>query len=431
MIGGRSWRLAPHRVYGIAHFGKSLLWNTSSIYFAFFLTEVVGLTPTRMGEVLAVSLFFNALCDLTVGRMLANQVATSQSAARAQMRGALIASLAFIGFAQTTHIPSQFQLGFALVSLTSFRIGYSLLDVPQNSFMAFASQSDAERADYAAVRYVASGLSILVITLMIAPLVQIDDVVLQGWLFSAISIALAALTFAGAVYLGRYSAIIERPDGCESVRAIADLEFEDRNGNSTFPLLLVCILVFSSCSPLFSKLETYFTAYVLDGLWLAFAFMPLVAIGQIAGQKFWPMIATRCGLTVVLAAAAACWGGFAALFWLAAIDVASVLVLVALGYGMAWGGVAMAVWALLAKSCAGRPDLTTRRYGLFTFTSKTAQGVALLAIGQMLSNIPYRESDVAQYDLVEIMVSGPMVAGCAIVVLSFIIHKRAGARQTH
>ena len=41
--------------YALAHASKTLFWTASDIYFAFYLTQVCGLSPWTMGFVLAAS----------------------------------------------------------------------------------------------------------------------------------------------------------------------------------------------------------------------------------------------------------------------------------------------------------------------------------------------------------------------------------------
>lgn len=424
----------PAKLYGVAHFGKSLLWNFSSLYFAFYLTEVAGFAARDMGTVLALSLLFNAMCDLLVGRLLSNRVRDVRSAARLQAQGAVLAGTAFVVFSLTTAVPQGLQWGFSLCSLLAFRLGYSLLDVPQNSFMAFLAGSDAQRADFAAIRYVASGSSILAITLALAPLVQVEEASRQSSLFSALAISLAAITICTA-WLLRASFDEPGPPGRlveSTTQALPGAGLEDRRtSRHAYFLLLAAILTFSSCSPLFSKLESYFTAFVIGGTVSAYLFMPLIALGQIVGQALWSRVARRTNLPTVLGAAAALWAGAAAAFLAANHLDLPLLPPIALLYGAAWGGVAMANWSLLAKVCKAEPALTTRRYGRFTFFSKSAQAVSIYGLGEILARNSFRSDPAGQELIVATMSIGPMLAAAIILLLAWHIGQmlRAGAHD--
>lgn len=61
---GRRDRWSATAVYGAAHYGKSLFWYGGEVLFAFFLTEVAGLTPAHMAGVLAIGFLISAIFDL-------------------------------------------------------------------------------------------------------------------------------------------------------------------------------------------------------------------------------------------------------------------------------------------------------------------------------------------------------------------------------
>ncbi len=418
------------RIYGIAHFGKSLLWNTSSLYFAFYLTEVAGLAPDHMGQIIALSLFFNAACDLVLGRILGRMVRNSAAAAAMQQIGAALAASGFVAFSFSPLVPAAAITIFSLSALLLFRLGYSLYDVPQNSFMAFFASCDVERADMAATRYVASGLSILLITGLLAPLVQVSDPLVQGQLFIIMAGLFATLAF-GSAWLLRavQSAGAGHADGAVSpVAKCAHQAYPDKARTRMYGLLLGGILILSSCSPLFTKLESYFTAYVIGGGALAYFFMPMVACGQIIGQAIWPRLVRSIGLVRVLGWAAMCWIATAMAFWAAAQSGSYALVPIGLVYGMAWGGVAMALWSLLTKSCEHVPHLTTRRFGQFTFISKCAQAGAILLLGEALASMNYQNNDDGA-SITVLMAGGPIIGGLLIGGLSMLLAGKASSKS--
>ena len=398
-------------VYGAAHFGKSLLWNASSLFFAFFLTEIVGLSPQTMGVVLAVSLFVNALTDMGFGRLITGVVQTPRDAGRIQLIGALAAGLAFIAFAATPFIPSQAHFGYTLTTLLVFRIGYSIYDVPQNAYMALATQTDERRAAFAGMRYIAAGASVLVIASLLAPLIRNGDPQTQALGYLVVSGALvllaAGLAFGLSVWTRRLSPPASKTPIDE--RRVQRSKGEVRWAGG-FTFLLLGIFVLSSVSPLFSKLEAYFAAYALNNDIAALGFMISVAAGKVVAQPFWTRLAERVQLETVLQIAAA-------LLLIAGLYFASVSRSGALGtitsgalYGIAWGGVAMALWSLLARFASEDKTNTTTRYGLFTFCSKTAQGLALLGLGHVLGQVDYTGPQAGDI-LVAIMATGPIVGG--------------------
>lgn len=377
----RDWRGLG--LYGIAHFGKSLLWNVSAMLFAFFLTEAAGLAPERMGAVLGASLAFNAVADLSFGRLLGRQVRDARAAARAQLLGALAAAVAFSAFAATGLAPAEHRLAYGLATIFAFRLAYSLYDVPQNAFMAFVAPDDRARAVYASTRYVAAGASILLIAAAFAPFVREADEAARALRFAQLCALCAAASVAcSALLLLAVPRALPRSVPAAAPRPPA--------GPDVFLLAVAAIFCLSLTSPAFNKVEAYFAAYALDDAWAAPLFLASAALGKVAGQPLWSWRAARRSLerafaeaALAMTAACAAFLAFALAGWAGAVGAAFL-------FGVAWGGMAMAVWGLLARAAARDPRRTTARYGLFTFASKSAQALSILAIGAALERIPYR-----------------------------------------
>lgn len=413
--GGRKTRSADGRagllVYGGAHFGKSLLWNASSLFFAFFLTEIVGFSPEAMGIVLAVSLFVNAAMDLAFGRGIRHAVQTPQAAGRMQLVGSATAGAAFLAFAATPFLPGSIQIGYALITLLVFRLGYSVYDVPQNAYMALATETDERRAAFAGTRYVAAGASILVIASVLTPLVRSGDPDSQATIYLVISSVLVALSAGFSFGLTIWSRGVNSPleKRSETIKA-SDVAAETLTARSVFPVLLVGIFILSSASPLFSKLEAYFTAYALTDDISALGFMISVAVGKVIAQPIWTRLAARASLETVLQVAAGLL--FVSGIYFAGASQTGAFGAISSGalYGIAWGGVAMALWSLLARVASADRSSTTTMYGCFTFCSKTAQGLALLGLGHILGRVDY-SGPAAGDVLVTIMATGPIMGG--------------------
>lgn len=406
-------------VYGLAHFGKSLFWNTSSLIFAFFLTETVGLTPETMGYVLAASLAFNAVLDLSVGRALGRRVRSARAAAKAQFVGGLFAAAAFLAFSATALVGEGAQLVYALATVLLFRLGYSLYDVPQNAFMGFASATDAERATLAATRYIAAGGSILVIALVFAPIVRESDPDTQAMRFLQVTAALVLVSVICSAGLLRFALTrLQGKAGLLGTDGAQTLVASGAQGpRDLFPFLLAGIFILSLTSPFFTKLEAYFTAYVLTHELSAMTFMACVAVGKTAVQPLWARLAAKTSLVTTLQWAAAAWGlaafGF---FALGRVEPWGTIA-TALAVGAASGGVFMALWSLLAREAGRDPSATTRRFGLFTFFSKNAQAAGMLALGYALGLFDYTGPDAAVV-LSALMTGAPVLGGAALLVLA-------------
>src|ERR1700736_3975768 len=159
-------------VYGLAHFGKSLLWHASELLFAFFLTEACGLPPHHMALILSGSLVLNAAADLVVGRYLSYRVETAAAAGRTQFRAALFSVCAFCAFGCAGLVPAPARFGFAIVAIIAFRLSYPFFDIPQNALLALTTSNDSERARVSSYRFIFGGVANIALASSFGPLLQ-------------------------------------------------------------------------------------------------------------------------------------------------------------------------------------------------------------------------------------------------------------------
>ncbi len=392
--------------YALAHFGKSLLWHSSTLVFAFYLTEVIGLPPRQMGRVLAASLVVNAVCDLGFGWILGRWVRDLRSAARAQALGAGLACLSFMAFAAAGAASTGAGEAAAIAALIAFRIGYSLLDVPQNTVLAFIAPDDTGRTKMATLRYASAGFALLIVALSLAPWLAHSAPAARAVHFFIFAACLTPITLVTALIL--WAAAARSRPLAVSAQPLADGSPEAVRG---MWLPLASILVYSSCMPLFTKLEAYFVAYspAQSGAEL---FMASVAIGQIAAQLVWFRLAGQTDLVALYRYAAVGLGLLAIAFAsLAALGGAVLLGLAAL-YGGASSGLLASIWALLARAAAAMPTKATLWFGRFTFCSKIAQASSALVLGEALSALNYTEAS-QQGLLILVMALGPALTAAA------------------
>lgn len=425
-------------VYGAAHFGKSLFWNASVLMFAYFLTEIALLPTKTMGTILAISLAANAVMDMTTGYALGRYVQTVQSAGRVQFYGSLAAAVAFVSFSATAVVDQENRAFFALLSILAFRVGYSLYDVPQNSYMAFAAQTDAIRARLGATRYIASGIALLVLTLIFGPAIRNATAENQGFLFAAFSMILAVAAILTSLLLYLYSRKLN-DDNLHRKTDITNqsiptshnpvLRLFSGAGGGLYCALLLSIFSFSFFGTGFSKMEAYYTAYGPISSFTAGLFMTAVAIGKILSQPVWEYSAVRLGLERTLITAAVLMIVASLLFGSVGQVSGLLTLLTAFLYGFTWGGVAMAIWSLLSRAASRDVTLTTFRYGAFTFFSKLGQSIGIYMLGVILGLFDYKASG---SDLISIlMAASPILSACLILVSIFVylLNAKAGPSQ--
>ncbi|MHA7899856.1 MAG: MFS transporter [Henriciella sp.] len=415
-------------VYGISHFGKSLLWAVSGLVLAFFLTEVVAFSPQQMGRIVGASLLFQAALDLIIGRAMRNRVQTVRQAAIAQLYGAVCAAAGFVFFSSAGLIPDSAKALYALATLFLFRLGCSIYDIPQNTFMAFVTKTDTARAQYSSMRYIMSGLAALLITLVVTPLVRSDPGIDNGIRFAQLSVIIGIIAVLGSYCL--FAVARHHPPQQKRITPItltATNPMGSLNVVFSRPFLGVVfsIFVLNLTASVFSNLEAYFVAYSLHEVPVGAIFLTCVAGGQVVSQPGWALMVHKWGLKPVLMLASVAYLGsglaFAALGHLGGVATISS----ALIYGAGYGGTAMCIWGLLAKVAATDPSRATQRYGLFTCFSKLSQATAILIVGAALTDIAYRDSAIGQTQLQYFMALAPVLGG--LILLTFIAISRMPA----
>lgn len=401
-------------VYGIAHFGKSLMWAASGIVFAFFLTEMALIRPDVMGSIIGASLLAQAALDFIVGRSLRKHVQSHQRAAEAQLWGGILAAAGFALFSCAGLMPQNLAPAYAFATLLCFRLGCSCYDVPQNAFMAFVTHSDSSRARYSAMRYVMSGMAALFTTLIIAPVIRNvnrDSAAMDFVLFSLTVALISIVCSALLCVIARQHTLPGRAIEHDRGSAGQNTQTPDPLFKPVFVGALLAIIALNMSASVFSNLEAYFVAYAVRDAQAAAFFLASVAIGQIVAQPVWAWVAAKTSLERVFIAASILFLTAGLLFLGFGQMGGSVTLGIGAIYGAAYGGAAMSIWSVLAKSTAASPARTTQRYGLFTCCSKLAQMTAIVMVGIALASIDYRGGVDGQFQLRIVMGIAPVVGG--------------------
>jgi Na+/melibiose symporter-like transporter len=335
--------------------------------------------------------------------------------------GALVASTAFVGFAALAALPPAVREQAAILTLLAFRVGYSLLDVPQNTLLAFISTHDVRRTQVASQRYIASGLALLLVTGALTPWVTTVAPQDRAGAFLLFAVVLAPVSVLAAVGLW---AVVRGAGAVQAETTNAPEALKPPTADAATGLLLplLSILLYSGFMPLFKKLEAYFVAYSEDLTATSF-FMVAAACGQIVGQFGWMWLATRVDLlrmyrlaAALLVVVALAFAALAGLGGWVAISLAAL-------FGVASTGLLATIWAFLARAAAAAPDRATLRFGQLTFCSKIGQAVGVYALGQILGAVPYTEVE-SQAVLVWTMALGPFLAGAACSAIGAVLQRR-------
>lgn len=400
-------------IYGFGHFGKSLLWLSSVLVFAFYLTEVAGFPPERMGGVLALSMLVNAACDWLIGRGLGRHVTTVRAATRLQLAGSVIAGTCFVAFAQTAAISPDWRTAYAIATLVLFRIGYSLYDVPQNTMMGLVAGNDGDRSQIAAARYAAAGFANIVVTLCLSIwLVQIAGPYRET-AFAVVSVIYAGLAIGSAMLVTRHFSQPPILPELAQARAPANDATRPPRDSAHLPPVLAfgSILIYSTLMPVFTELKAYFAAFAFAPGTGATAFLLSSALGQVLAQPLWARIGRRRALVSLYRLAALAVVGAGASFALLGMAGMPWVLLAAFLFGAASSGLLMAIWSIMGHVAGAQPDRAMARFGQFTSCSKLAQAAAIIIIGQILAFSDYRTGTL---DLIVAAMAGAVILTGAI-----------------
>lgn len=404
-------------IYGFGHFGKSLLWLSSVLIFAFYLTEVAGFPPERMGWVLALSMLVNAACDWLIGSGLGRNVTTVRSATQLQLAGSVIAGICFVAFAQTATISAEWRTAYAIATLVFFRMGYSLYDVPQNTIMGLVAGNDGDRSQIAAARYAAAGLANMVVTLCLSVwLVQIAGPYRET-AFALVSMIYAGLAIGSAMLVTRHFS--QTPALPEPARLPANDATRPARESAHLPPVLAfgSILIYSTLMPVFTELKAYFAAFAFEPGTGATAFLLSSALGQVLAQPVWARIGRRRALVSLYRLAALVVIGSGVSFAMLGMAGVPWVLLAAFLFGAASSGLLMAIWSIMGHVGGSEPGRAMARFGQFTSCSKLAQAAAIMIIGQILAFSDYRTGTL---DLIVASMAGAVIlTGAMCLVFSF------------
>lgn len=406
--------------YSAAHGAKSLIWHTSELLFTFFLTEAVGLAPSYVGIVLGLSLLANAAMDLALGWLVRRRVDSVEAAARMQAVGALACGPALVLFASVGFVAEVMRAPFALAGILAFRCAYSLIDVPQNAMLAFATADDGGRARIASKRYIVGGGAQLTLGALFAPMMIGALPSDQSARFWWLCLSLASLVMLTALAL---RLVVKRRPDIQIIghraSVLVPVIFRQDARYVAFTLFAMAFSL-SASTPIFSKLKPYFAAFAVQDVFNAAVVLSAAAVGSLLGQFGWARLAQKFPLLTVLRAALLVTACGVAVFFVAT---RLFLPAVAFGifiYGIGTGGILMSVWSLLARAASmdSSPFPGTAAFGLYTCCSKVGHAASSGFAGLILAGLDYRFQATATGPLVVWMAAVPLLGLVMVYVLS-------------
>jgi len=408
--------------YARAHFGKSLFWHSGELTFAWYLTEVAGLSGWAMATVMGIAMTVNALIDIMVGRHLAGIDTALARAGRTQRTGAIASALALLALFAISFMPPAFRPGFALATMLAFRIAYAVYDVPQNSMMSLGTADVAGRRRVSALRLVFGGAASVTVAGAMAAmlaLMRTED--------RRVAFAIAAASFA---LVACWTALALARTTRRFSAKLAALPKEALSGSDTvrptlpLPVLLLAMFSIAIANSIFTKLEPYYVSAVATTEVSPGILMVAAVLGVSTGQPLWLRFfrvarkpAPHAPFLLMLLALALF--GLLAPLGVVGQSVGAFLC------GVAEGGTAQVMWTALANSASARAKgRETQVFGLFTGVAKLGIAAGAVAVGGTVANVGH--SGGAAAGLLATMVLLPMPGIALALLLLVLARQKAG-----
>lgn len=374
--------------YGIAHFAKSIFWYLSATYYAFFLTELLGVPPIVMGYILAVGLIFSAMFDIGIGYVMAGRLGTSIPAARLQMAGAMLCSAGFFLLTWVVYLPSEMRVIGSLLVGIGFRISYSLYDVSQSTLIALiAVRSDTMRS-LISMRLLGSGLAIMAVAALAGPIANFQSG--DGlWVAQAIALAAGLLAVGSAAILAFAVAGEASAQTPPEARA-DDLAQASAGRTSTLITILAAMAASSLFGAAFLKLEPYVIRFVLSPNSSGSLFAISAGAGIALAQILWrsTLLKVPFGTAFVLGGTVQGVGILLFNASLGGSEIGTNLAILLFGLGNGYLG--SAIWQSYSACVqARRPREMGLLFGIFTAAAKVSLALCGLIIGLVLARYDY------------------------------------------
>ena len=368
-----------------------------------------------MGVVLAIGLLVSAGIDLLVGGRFADRLSDIGRAARLQFVGSICCALAFAGVFLGFWIPDGARFAYAVGAGLIFRLAYAVYDLPQNALMALATDDAAGRDRVASTRIWFSGAATLLVALSVGPLIAGRGVE-AATLYIALAVAIAVPAIASAGLLAR--TLSRSPLGRSPAPPDPALRKRERPPR-LFWLLLGLMVVTSLATPIFSKVEPFFAAFVLRSPTWGGVIVTAMALGITLGQPVWTLLCARFSRITTLVVSAMLQVVALSAFWLLSTAHPLGLAGAAFVFGLGNGGVGMVLWAAFSEVVAtagkGREGLA---YAVFTAVAKVSLGLGSLVLGAVLGGFDYRNAD--SEGLAELMTAIPAVGALLCLVIAVV-----------
>ncbi|SDR84134.1 glucuronide carrier protein [Paraoerskovia marina] len=383
--------------YASGDAANNLAFSMTSMFLLLYYTDVVGISAAAVGTMFLVMRVFDAFTDVWAGSVVDRTMTRWGKFRPFFLWGALPLLLMSVAtFTVPGGLGDTGSLVYAYVSYGLLGLAYTFVNIPYGSLASAMTQEPKERAKLATARTLGSGITILMLSIIVAPQIENSDD-LQSSLTTT-TLAFAVIGFALYMFLFRTSKE-------DVVRDVDHVPFRDsvRNLKGNRPLYMLCIsaLCFLTGMIAMQGVQAYFARDVMGS---ASYYIPLslMSVGMMfVIAPLVPKIVSMIGkkATYITGGTLAVVGGLMIAF-LPGTNVPAMFIGFAV-YGAGLMTVNTIMWAMEADTVeygewknGVRTEGTT--YAVFSFTRKVGQAVGGAVAAYGLALVGYVSGGVEQ-----------------------------------
>ncbi len=376
--------------YGCGDAGCNVAFQMTGLFLLIYYTDVVGLSPAEAGGIIGFVKIWDAFADIFAGRMV-DRTMTRWGKFRPfilwfSLPLLLMNLLCFYVPDFSSH---GMKLAWGYVTYAGMGLLYSLVNIPFGSLAGAMTQDPGERSKLAGARMVGSGLTILILSVLLAPRLKTATNLQATFLITAAVFVVVGMAFFLTTFFTSKE-VVERD--VEQVSLKETLATVKENG----PLARLCLssLMYLIGQNIVGAIAIYYARDYLSGEAYLLTVVTIITTGavlyvgpfgpwvtRILGKKRGFMIA--CGGTLI----------GAAIVFFARTNIPFAMV------GLFLTGVGMALlntmtWALEADTVEYGEWKTHIRtegatYAMFSFTRKVGQAIGAALVGVALGYYGY------------------------------------------
>ncbi|MDZ7280470.1 MFS transporter [Sphingomonas sanguinis] len=382
----RSHALLVQLGYSVGNLGKSVVWTSFESIMLFYLVSIAGFGPLMGGALLALSLCWDAMFDLSVARFT-----DARGGARGLAKLVLVgAPLCGVCFWLIFVLQAPMAVAAAIIAC---RIGYSLCDVGHNTLLIRVASAPGDAARVSGMRLLFSASGVALLALVSGSSLSLADPLAQRQSFASGAMA------GGALYMATLAIALIATRGLNSPGQAAAGEGHSRPilrylGDPSFRRLLLLAVVQAGLVPLFQRALPFYGQAVRGGASWAGPALLTITIAQSVALPGWMAIARRHSPRRI--ATVSHGVAILAMIGLMVLPIGALGMAMLALFGGALGGMNLAIWALLTEIVqrSGGVGGETTPVGLFLAGLKGSAAMgnllfaAIVAVGAGGSLLP-------------------------------------------